>query len=145
MSTAELKKTKILTEADQCSEFIEQLDVEIENSLILIDLYREDFLKNKIDEMNTVFVELVNSLQHFMLNLFHLKNSGTLSNENKVNDFFSILACSDEELLAVLKEILRAKENKDLVHLNDMLEFGLRENLYRWRDIFIPAIKGLLI
>lgn len=120
---------------DSCSAYI---DVLTENITELVALYKQD----KIEEANHLFSDLVDILDLY-IQLISRIHSTLKANFKKQVENASILQELEIHLLSVIKAILPAKENNDIIMLSDLLEYELIDNLTQWKIKAIPLMKQM--
>jgi hypothetical protein len=120
---------------DSCSEYI---DILTENIMELVTLYKQD----KVEEANVLFSDLVDILDLY-IQLISRIHSTLKTNFKKQVENASILQELEIHLLSVIKAILPAKENDDIIMLSDLLEYELVDNLTQWKIKAIPLMKQM--
>jgi len=144
MNENEFKKDIAVEKSTQELPFIfTSLDNSIDDSLTKIEAYKSETISNNVDQMNLIFLELIDSLIVFIELVKNLNSSCTLGDDLESEHYLKLLARADDDFLAALKNILQAKENNDFVHLNDLLEYELSVSLLNWKNSFVPTVKKL--
>lgn len=107
--------------------------------LALKQIYRckDNFFDNRIDEMNADFLGLIHTLQELIFELYKTNENCKLANTENAQKQIDMYNFLNDELLAVLKQILTAKENKNYSYLNDLLDQCLTENLNLWKKDYL--------
>lgn len=120
---------------DSCNDYINLLVKKIK---FLTECYN----KNEIDLANQHFTEVIDILDLYT-QLFanihstlkrHLADTITISEDIQKLDI---------HLLSILKALIPAKENGDLIMLCDLLEYELIDNLTQWKIKILPALKRM--
>lgn len=120
---------------DSCNDYI---DVLTENILELVSLYKKD----KIDDANILFSNLVDILDLYIQLISRIHSTLKVNFKEQIENA-SILQELEIHLLSVIKAILPAKENGDIIMLSDLLEYELVDNLTQWKIKAIPLMKRM--
>ncbi len=111
----------------------------IDNICDQIDLIIEHYSQNNMQQANLFFSEFIEIIDIFvqMMNEIQILIKVGLGDEyNKSEEIQNL----ELHLITVLKALIPAKENEDVVMLTDLLEFELKENLLKWKQEIIPEL-----
>ncbi len=120
---------------DSCNEYIDLLVKKIK---FLTECYN----KNEIDLANQHFTEVVDILDLYT-QLFAKIHSTLKRNLADTANISEDIQKLDIHLLSILKALIPAKENGDIIMLCDLLEYELIDNLTQWKIKIVPALKRL--
>ncbi len=120
---------------DSCNDYIDLLVKKIRH---LTDCYN----KNELDLANDSFSEVIDILDLYtqLFARIHSTLKRNLPDTFKVGEDIQKL---DIHLLSILKALIPAKENGDIIMLCDLLEYELIDNLTQWKIKIVPALKKL--
>ena len=96
--------------------------------------------KGQFESLDTIFLEIVENLNNF------IKASSILKNYLKHTEDFnkdSPFILLQFQLLTLLNRLSQAKQRSDLTLIMDILEYELFENLIRWKQDVLNAIKTI--
>jgi hypothetical protein len=120
---------------DSCNGYIDVLTEKVQD---LVLLYQD----NKIDEANDKFsdiIEIVDLFVQLMTKINRTLKSGLGQSFQKSRSVQNL----EIHLLSIVKGLLPAKENNDIIMLCDLLEYELIDNLTQWKIKAIPELKNL--
>ncbi|MFZ8934542.1 MAG: hypothetical protein ACO20H_00700 [Bacteriovoracaceae bacterium] len=118
---------------ESCETYINELHARIHE---LTALYRA----NKVDEANALFVEVTTILDLFIQLMTKIQNIFSQNFEFKKDEQTLQLELN---LLEVLKQLVPARQNNDMIMLCDLLEYELVANLDQWKSQVIPSLRSL--
>ena len=120
---------------DSCNDYIDLL---IKKIKYLTECYN----KNEIDQANDSFTEVIDILDLYtqLFARIHTTLKRNLPDTINVGPDIQKL---DIHLLSILKALIPAKENGDIIMLCDLLEYELIDNLTQWKIKIVPALKRL--
>lgn len=120
---------------ESCTGYIDVLTGKVQE---LVHLYQD----NKIDEANDKFsdiVEIVDLFVQLMTKINHTLRAQLGEAFKKSRSVQNL----EIHLLSIVKGLLPAKENNDIIMLCDLLEYELIDNLTQWKIKAIPELKNL--
>ena len=120
---------------DSCNDYIDLL---IKKIKYLTECYN----KNEIDQANDSFTEVIDILDLYT-QLFARIHSTLKRNLPDTITVGADIQKLDIHLLSILKALIPAKENGDIIMLCDLLEYELIDNLTQWKIKIVPALKRL--
>jgi hypothetical protein len=113
------------------------IDTIVEKINELIGFYQT----NKIQEANTLFIDLVDTVDLFVQLISKINISFSNHWEGQYRKP-PIIRNLEIHLLGILKSLVPAKENNDIIMLCDLLEYELVDNLSQWKTRAIPKLLG---
>ncbi|MBT3979866.1 MAG: hypothetical protein HOE90_00855 [Bacteriovoracaceae bacterium] len=113
----------------------------IDTIILRINKLTGHYNKNEIDQANSCFAQVVESLDLFVQLLANVHHTLRTKYNKRLssNKTFHQL---EIHLLAIMKALLPAKEKNDLIMLCDLLEYELVDNLTQWKINAIPELKN---
>lgn len=120
---------------DSCNDYIDLL-------VRKIKFLTECYNKNEIDLANQHFTEVVDILDLYT-QLFAKIHSTLKRNLADTVNISEDIQKLDIHLLSILKALIPAKENGDIIMLCDLLEYELIDNLTQWKIKIVPALKRM--
>ena len=120
---------------DSCNDYIDLLTDKVKE---LSRLYSA----NEFDQANELFTEVIDILDLYtqLFARIHSTLKRNLPGTIKCSEDIQKL---DIHLLSVLKALIPARENSDIIMLCDLLEYELVDNLTQWKIKIVPALKKL--
>lgn len=120
---------------DSCTHYINVLTEKVQE---LVLLYQD----NNIDEANNKFSDIIEIVDLFVQLMTKINRTlkGQLGESFKKSRSVQNL---EIHLLSIMKGLLPAKENNDIIMLCDLLEYELIDNLTQWKIKAIPELKSL--
>lgn len=120
---------------NSCTGYIDVLTEKIQD---LVLLYQD----NKVDEANEKFSDIIEIVDLFVQLMTKINRTlkSQLGNKFQKSDSVQNL---EIHLLSIIKGLLPAKENNDVIMLCDLLEYELIDNLTQWKIKAIPELKSL--
>lgn len=120
---------------DSCNGYIDVLTEKVHE---LIALYHD----NQIDAANDKFSDIIEVVDLFV-QLMTKINRTLKSNLGDAFKKSRSVQNLEIHLLSIVKGLLPAKENNDIIMLCDLLEYELVDNLTQWKIKAIPELKNL--
>lgn len=104
-----------------------------------IESYIKLCSKGQFDNLDEIFLEIVENLSNFIKATSILKNYlKSREDFNKDSPFITL----QFQLLTLLNRLSQAKQRNDLTLVMDILEYELFENLIRWKQDVLNGLKN---
>lgn len=99
------------------------------------------YKKNEVKEANALFIEVTSILDLFIQLMSQVQN--VLKNHDDIK-FQKTDKIKELEigLLNILKSLVPARQNNDMIMLCDLLEYELTDNLDQWKNQVIPLLES---
>ncbi len=97
---------------------------------------------NEIDLGNNQFIEVVELMDLYIQLITKVFQVVRLHHKDKILKEEGIQKL-EIHLLSVIRALLQAKENNDIIMLCDLLEYELIDNLTQWKIKVLPELKKL--
>jgi len=97
---------------------------------------------NEIDQGNNQFIEVVELMDLYIQLITKVFQVVRLHHKDKILKEEGIQKL-EIHLLSVIRALLQAKENNDIIMLCDLLEYELIDNLTQWKIKVLPELKKL--
>ncbi|MGI4991334.1 hypothetical protein ACRXCV_01820 [Halobacteriovorax sp. GFR7] len=118
---------------EDCNRYINEL---IDKILITTD----EFNKGNIDQANLFFADLIELLDLYVHLITRIHATARKANKEYFSDK-EVIKNLEIHLFSVIKALIPARENNDIVMLSDLLEYELIDNLKQWKIKAIPLIQ----